>query len=366
MLSQVALAFPLFFLGQVAVGCDLGARLFAIYSHHVNRVWLIFLFGLCPLVIFWAPWLLCAAPLVGLSPWPQFQPVAWMWTFGGLGAAYVLVFLFYPPFKWRKLPPGIEPVALDSAPHPEPGGPAIELRRDRVIVPDSRLAAPLTIGVISDLHLQSEDGLPLVRHCLDRVNAFRADFVVILGDLTREPLRLPLLAETLAALRAPLGVFAVLGNHDLMIGGHAAEDALRGGPVRLLRPASGEVIAAPGVTLASSEWPFEPDPPGGLPRRKSGDTSFRILLAHSPDNFPRAVRAGFDLVLCGHTHGGFPNLGPIGSLLVPIRQGRKLAEGWREKKGTRLFVTRGIGHVAASPFAPRPQVACVDLTPAAE
>jgi predicted MPP superfamily phosphohydrolase len=236
----------------------------------------------------------------------------------------------------------------------------LEVRRDRLSIPLGRdLRRPLAIGVVSDIHVHHSRDLPFVEWCIEQVNAFGADMIVALGDLTRRRKKVERTAEVVAHLRAPLGVFLVFGNHELHLGAEIATRAYGDRQVRVLRPEDGDVAVAEGLVLAASEWPFRRHDP--LPQRQEGDCRLRVLLAHSPDNLLLAARAGFDLALSGHTHGGFPRVPGLGPLVAPLRCGRGLADGWFRRLDTWMFVTRGIGYVPASPFPRNPQVACVDV-----
>jgi predicted MPP superfamily phosphohydrolase len=68
-----------------------------------------------------------------------------------------------------------------------------------------------------------------------------------------------------------------------------------------------------------------------------------VLLAHTPCVFPQADRAGFALVLCGHTHGGQVRLPGMGALFIPARYGRRYQMGLYRHGGSHLHVHPGIG-----------------------
>lgn len=90
---------------------------------------------------------------------------------------------------------------------------------------------------------------------------------------------------------------------------------------------------------------------------------FNIMLAHTPEFFDSYVRSGFDLVLCGHYHGGTINLPWIGPLIAPQFKWRPQHSGGAYKKnGTSVIVTRGIGsHFVNIRLFNRPEVVVIDI-----
>lgn len=209
--------------------------------------------------------------------------------------------------------------------------------------------------------------MPLSRleRVVDAANALEPDLAVILGDLeaghrfvTRAvPMRDA--AAVLAQLRAPLGVWSILGNHDWW---HDAEaqrvgkgpplvrreleragiPVLENDAVRLEAPGGGAFwLAGLGDQLAFPGRGFRgvDDMPATLSRLT--DDAPAILLAHEPDIFPEAPDR-FALTLSGHTHGGQVNL--LGwRPIVPSRFGDRYAWGRVREEGRELIVSGGLG-----------------------
>ena len=90
---------------------------------------------------------------------------------------------------------------------------------------------------------------------------------------------------------------------------------------------------------------------------------FNILVAHSPEFFDTYVRTDYDLVLCGHYHGGMINLPWVGPLLAPNLTLRpRHATGAYRKNGRVVIVTRGIGsHGVNVRLFNRPEIAVIDI-----
>ena len=193
----------------------------------------------------------------------------------------------------------------------------------RVDVPIRNLPAALQgfqIAQISDIHLGPTIKGPYLQRIVARVNSLDADLVAITGDLVDgsvAELRNDVLP--LAALTSTHGSFFVTGNHEYYSGAHGWIDALRDLGIRVLMnehvlvhhhrdtqdPAQALMVVA-GVTDFSAhhfDESHRSDPTlamAGAPP----DAVFKLLLAHQPRSAAAALRAGFDLQLSGHTHGG--------------------------------------------------------------
>lgn len=370
MSGTLLLSLPLLLAGQVALGFDFGARVFALLGRRWNKWVLVLLFWAVPTVALWTPWLgILARPDLAATLRPR------VWAHAAAGGALFLLYVMAPLPGVVRRPPSVVPLSMDRKPFPGGGavpprdaGTVLEIRRDRLVLPNGRgLERMASIGVISDLHLYGPEDLPFVRWCVAQLNALSPDLCVALGDLTLVAGMVAPMVALMAELRSPMGTYVCMGNHDLSLGAERAEEALRERGIVPIRPSNGAVEPCPGLVLAATEWPFA-DAGDVLDEKGGGggaEGRVRVLLSHSPDAFGRAARAGYDLVLSGHTHGGFPYVPGFGPLIAPIRYGRGMAEGWFRKGGTHLFVTRGVGYVMAKPKARRPQIACVDIAPSA-
>jgi predicted MPP superfamily phosphohydrolase len=143
-------------------------------------------------------------------------------------------------------------------------------------------------------------------------------------------------------LRARLGCYFILGNHDWEYG--IDPDATRVALSDLgWQDTGGQTICIEhnGHTLAigGSECPWMGEHPdfSTVPH-----DAFRLLLSHTPDNLPWARQQGVDLMLSGHNHGGQVVLPVIGPVYSPSRFGVRFAGGVYWHEPTLLYVTRGI------------------------
>lgn len=200
----------------------------------------------------------------------------------------------------------------------------------------------MVIVAMSDLHLGSLLGKHWLEARVKQVQALRPDLVVLLGDifeghgeLQRE------LLPVLRGLSVPLGIWAVLGNHEFY-GARGKEIFLSDEDnIQWLRNRWVEV--RPGLVLAGvddftterrSSQEGNPLVPA-LAERPSGVT---ILLSHAPCQVEGAARAGVGLMLCGHTHGG--QIWPFGYL---VHYFYPLLEGQYKVDGMAVIVCRGTG-----------------------
>jgi len=177
-----------------------------------------------------------------------------------------------------------------------------------VTVPLAGLAHPLRIVHLTDLHVGPLADRDALRDAFDRANALEPDLVCVTGDLVDSPAAdLDAWIPELARVRAPHGVFAILGNHDALADADGIADALaRFTTWRLLRDEIATVdVGDIRINLAGLEDRFEKDPrerlAALLARLPAGEPA--ILLMHRPDAFT-SLAAKVGLVLAGHTHGG--------------------------------------------------------------
>jgi predicted MPP superfamily phosphohydrolase len=219
----------------------------------------------------------------------------------------------------------------------------------------------LTIGFLTDFHRSSTVPRALIDRAVDTVLSLRPDLIVLGGDYVSfgERQYVGSVAESIARLRAPGGVFAVLGNHDderhvpaalTRAGAEVLKDA------RTRITVSGQALDLVGVKY----WTRRLEDIAPLVDRSQ---PARILLAHDPRRLREAAELGFPLVLSGHTHGGqvvLPGLGAIAARKFPV------ASGLAARERTRLFVSRGIGTVYLPVrYHCPPEVALVTLRSAA-
>lgn len=200
---------------------------------------------------------------------------------------------------------------------------------------------------ISDIHVGPTIKHGYLRSIVDRVNALQADAVAITGDLVDGSV--PELAEhvaPLAALRSRHGSFFVTGNHEYYSGAHAWMAELRRLGVRVLhnehvvlRAEEASLVLAGVADYGAHHFdPAHRSDPAAALHGAPADAP-KVLLAHQPRSAPAAERAGFDLQLSGHTHGG--QFWPW-NLFVPLQQ--PFTAGLHQLGRLQVYVSRGTGY----------------------
>ena len=198
----------------------------------------------------------------------------------------------------------------------------------------------LRVGLLTDVHhgafLSAEEVAAAARRLRDE----RPDLIVLGGDyVTRENRQaVAPCANALSALSAPLGIFAVTGNHDPEPTVNAVFEAHG---IQVLRDehthvtARGERFVLGGVrywTRKTSE----------IERVFKGTTGMPLLIAHDPRRLTQAAELGVPLLLSGHTHGGqvvLPGVGAPAAARYPV------VWGVGHEGKTTVFVSRGLGTV---------------------
>jgi predicted MPP superfamily phosphohydrolase len=198
------------------------------------------------------------------------------------------------------------------------------------------------IIAVSDLHLGSQLGKQWLEERLAQIREQRPDLVVLLGDLFKgHGMPMGELLPVLRRFSAPLGVWAVPGNHEFHGGNDTSLSLIKEDGIQVLLNRWVEV--RPGLVLAGIE-----DLTADRRAGRSGDPLSKaladrppgatVLLSHTPWQAERAANAGVGLMLSGHTHGG--QIWPFGYL---IRLSYPLLEGRYEIAGMTAIVCRGTG-----------------------
>jgi predicted MPP superfamily phosphohydrolase len=217
----------------------------------------------------------------------------------------------------------------------------------------------LTITVIADLHAGGPNmGIERVRQVVNGAQALNSDLIVILGDyfathrFVTERVPHPAWAAELARLKARLGVYAILGNHDWWHDIKGVRSALAAVHMPVMENDAVLLndrgrrfwLAGLGDQLAHVLGPgrFEgvDDLPGTLKRITTDDPV--ILLVHEPDIFTE-VPPRVTLTLAGHTHGGQIVLPFLPPLWTPSEYGARFAYGHIVERDRHMIVSGGLG-----------------------
>lgn len=205
-----------------------------------------------------------------------------------------------------------------------------------------------TIAVLADFHHGPLVGINFIREAVKIANALKPDAVALLGDFahkgTHATEELPPCLEALSALTAPLGVFAVPGNHDMQNRGRVYRDVVASTPLTDLTNRSvrltlgGEHLWLAGV---DDLWWGKPDQDAAL--KGIPDSSAVVMLSHNPDFAEDHPDERVGLMLSGHTHGGQIDLPLVGPMWLPSKYGTKYQRGLVAGPKSNVFISCGIG-----------------------
>jgi predicted MPP superfamily phosphohydrolase len=210
----------------------------------------------------------------------------------------------------------------------------------------------LKIVQLSDLHYGPHISSTDLAAVVKTTNRLHPDVAVITGDfVTVQLFRGPSQAQTdaelcaieLAGLRARLGRFAVLGNHDHYAGADSVAETLNLNGIAVLRN-----CAAPVESDQARLWIAGVDDVlvhgADLEKavRQVPKNEPTVLLAHEPDYADYVTQFRVDLQLSGHSHGGQVRIPFLGAPILPA-MARKYPIGMRRVGRLQLYTNRGIG-----------------------
>lgn len=246
----------------------------------------------------------------------------------------------------------------------------IQAQRVRVrtySVPHKKIETPFRIAFLSDLHFEAHNRFDRLASAITRINEeIKPDLVVLCGDVFYDRVLTGAPADALRAvlskLKAPHGVYACLGNHDIDEPRSNAyvkvEQFLRDCGIILLLDAA---VPMPFGTLIGRKDRHlrERLTPSELMETLSPQ-GFTLMIDHQPVDIHATAEAGIDLLLCGHTHRG--QLLPI-----PIFHACHLFYGRRQFGALCAIVTCGFGWYGPPlRLGSTGEIGVVDLLPSAE
>lgn len=203
----------------------------------------------------------------------------------------------------------------------------------------------LRVVQLSDIHHSPFTGREQVERAIELANSLEPDIVALTGDyVSHEREYAAPCAEMMGRLRARCGVYAVLGNHDHWTDAQLVTDLFRAEGIRVLIN-EGLHFEQGGAAfwLAGVDDTMVGQEDLSLALAGSRSDEMKLLLAHNPVILRRAARAGVDLVLSGHTHGGQVTLRSERS--ASGRPRRRLLKGLGRQGNTQIYVSRGLGTV---------------------
>ena len=228
---------------------------------------------------------------------------------------------------------------------------------------------PLRIAVIADLHAGAPYiGEAKIEQVVALTNAAQPDLILLAGDyviqevIGGEHIPFETVAEKLRTLRAPLGVFAVIGNHDRWEDAGQITRALGAVGIPVLENRSAEIthngnsLHLVGLSDAFTTIPNVAEALAEVP-----EEAVALCFTHSPDVFPD-LPAACALTVAGHTHGGQVWLPLLGRPIIPSRFYQRYAAGLIRENDRVLFVSTGIGtSIMPVRFGVAPEVSMLNV-----
>ncbi len=224
---------------------------------------------------------------------------------------------------------------------------ANSLSLERIPVTLNRLPKKLDgfkIIHLSDIHHSPFTGLEHIARAVKIANRLKPDMFILTGDYVSHETRfIAPVAKVLGELNAEFGTYACLGNHDHWTDADLVTTRFREHGINVLIN-EGLRFEARGASFwlagVDDHMVGKTDLPAAL--KGSFPDEMKLLLAHNPIIFRHAVRFGVDLTLSGHTHGGQVKVRDPEKRRI---RRRKLTNGLHGRKGSQIYITRGIGTV---------------------
>ena len=203
----------------------------------------------------------------------------------------------------------------------------------------------LHIAAASDIHMGTLVGPRRTAKLVKMINERNADLILFAGDIVDEDLAPVIkydLGRSLLKLKAPLGVYAITGNHEYIGGADAAVSYLEEHGIKMLRDTSikiNESFYLAGRNDRDSKR-FSAKERKSLEKVLEGvDLSLPVIMMdHQPFNLQQVADAGVDFQLSGHTHHG--QLWPFNYITNAIYE---LSWGYKKKDNSHFYVSSGYG-----------------------
>jgi len=223
-------------------------------------------------------------------------------------------------------------------------------------------AASLRLVHFTDVHLV---GCPERAHyefATQRMLELRPDAFLFTGDLLDDMRLLPTAVELFARMADVAPCYFILGNHDWHLEYREIRQRIADtGWIDVAEQTRITQLGAWKVRLAGTEAPWMGGNPA-VPDRGVEGEHVRLLLSHAPDQRNYAANNDFDLMLCGHNHGGQVVLPFVGPVYSPSCYGVQYAGGAFRYRSLLMHVSRGLGAKDPLRWNCRPEVSLLELS----
>jgi predicted MPP superfamily phosphohydrolase len=223
----------------------------------------------------------------------------------------------------------------------------------------------VSIAFLSDIHHGPFFDRKRVANVVAKTNSLGADIIILGGDYVHgEPKYIMPAFEELSRLKAPLGVYAVLGNHDHWESAHMTRRAIAKAGIKLIDNRAFWLIRGEDRIRIGGVGDLWEDTQDIRPTIQNASTDdFVVLVSHNPDYVEKLRTGLIDLMLSGHTHGGQVTLFGLWAPIVTSRHGQEFRSGLKDINGIKLLVSKGIGTIAPPVrFFARPEINLIVLS----
>ena len=235
------------------------------------------------------------------------------------------------------------------------------------------LSSPVKVLQLSDLHASDVVPLEFIARAVRLGLKEQPDLVLLTGDfITGRFARFNDYAKVLRPLSEQVPCFATLGNHD---GGRWAaarkgyedtenvRELLTLSGISLLHNQSAELrVQGSAIRLVGlgDAWAREFSPQTAFTARTADDKSPVFVLSHNPDTKDELRDYDWDVMFCGHTHGGQLQIPLVGAPFAPVRDKRFLKDlhSW---EGRWIYITKGVGNLLGCRFNCRPEISLITV-----
>lgn len=244
----------------------------------------------------------------------------------------------------------------------------------KTVVTGRNLRRPLRVAHLSDLHASGLIPISFLEEAFRRTLAMQPDLICITGDFVTtdndfDPAKYE---AVLQMLSAKVPTFAVMGNHDggewaARSGWFSTNQYIRGlvgrGGVRVLHndAAKIEIAGTPLWLVGVGDWWSDELRAGPAFANVLNDGAPVIVMNHNPDGKDDCGLRPWDLMLCGHTHGGQVMLPFYGPPIVPVIDTR-YAVGLNAYQNRWIHTTRGVGNIVGIRVNCRPELSLLIVT----
>jgi len=234
--------------------------------------------------------------------------------------------------------------------------------------------APLKIALIADIHIGGKHvSAARVERLTAKINAESPDIILLAGDYVNGHLPRHKHSDEfnttieqgvgyLGALDAPLGTYAVMGNHDAWYDNETLSQWIETANITILENQNRDIMHK-GRTFCLaglSDYDTGTDDRTGVTTCADGQS--RLVFMHSPDSL-KLLPSGIALALAGHTHGGQINIPFLGRRVTATKIGHKYAYGLKQYGKFPVFITAGVGtSVLSARFRAPPEIVIITLT----